>query len=72
MILENHPDKMINILKKQNVTIKEKNQESVYVDEDMENNYLNEALCKISKSIFFDQKISYCFNDDINKFSRKM
>jgi len=69
MILEKHPDRMINILKKQNVTIKE---ESFYIDENMENNYLNEALCKISKSIFFDQKISYCFNDDVNKFSRRM
>lgn len=69
MILKKHPDIMINILKKQNHT---ENEASFHVHESKQNDYLNEALCKITKSLFFDQKMSYCSNDDVNTFSKKM
>lgn len=68
-IMNKYPDKMVNILKKQNFTIKRENQK--IVDEDSEVNYLNIALCKMTKSIFFDQKISYCSNSNIDKSNKK-
>lgn len=69
--MQKYPDKMANILKKHNVTTKVENQENFNVDTNVEINYLNEALCKMSKSIFFDHKISYCSND-LDKSSKKM
>jgi len=69
--MNKYPDKMTGILKKHNATIKVENQESFDLDSNMEINYFNKALCKMSKSIFFDQKISYCSND-LDKSSKKM
>lgn len=69
MISNKYPDKMAVILKKENVTIKAENQGNVGIDTDIY--YINEALCKVSKSFFFDYKISYCSNGDVNKISKK-
>lgn len=69
--MNKYPDKMASILKKHNSTIKGENQDSFDLDTNMEINYLNKALCKMSKSIFFDHKISYCSND-LDKSSKKM
>jgi len=69
--MNKYPDKMASILKKHNATIKEENQENVDVKTNTEINYLNEALCKVSKSIFFDRKISYC-SKDLDRSSKKM
>jgi len=68
MISNKYPDKMAIVLKKQNVTIKTENQGNFVVDTDVD--YINEALCKMSKSLFFDHKISYCSND-VDKISKK-
>lgn len=64
IISNKYPDKMAIILKKQNTTTKVGSQENLIEETDMEFNYLNEALCKMSKSIFFDHKISFCSNND--------
>lgn len=69
--MNKYPDKMASILKKHNTTIKLENQDNFYIDTNPEVNYLNKALCKMSKSIFFDYKISYCSND-FDKSSMKM
>lgn len=58
---------MAKILKKQNDTIKTQNQLNSNIDTNMELNFLNEALCKMSKSVFFDHQISYCLNSDVDK-----
>lgn len=62
---------MASILRKHNTTFKGRNQENVDLDTNSDVNYFNEALCKVSKSIFFDHKISYCFTDDIDKSKMK-
>lgn len=59
------------ILKKQNTSIKVGSQESFIEETDSEFNYLNEALCKMSKSIFFDHTISFCSNDDAKSNKKK-
>jgi len=69
--MKKYPDKLASILKKYNATVKVENQDNFYTDTNTEVNYLNNALCKMSKSIFFDHKISYCSND-LNKSSKKM
>lgn len=71
IIMNKYPDKMASILKKHNATIKLENQDNFYIDTNPEVNYLNKALCKMSKSIFFDYKISYCSND-LDKSSKKI
>lgn len=71
MILNKYPDRIISIQNKHNATIKVENQENVYVNTNVETNYLNEALCKMSKSLFFDHKISYCSKDDVNKSNKR-
>jgi len=75
MISNKNPDKMSIILKKKNATIGTENQGRVDIDTNIETDYLNpiklNALCKMSKSLFFDHEISYCSNDDVNKFKKK-
>lgn len=67
IILKKYPDKIKSIWKKQNTTIKVENQEKFYENTNLETNYLNEAICKMSKNLFFDHKISYCSNNDVKK-----
>ncbi|XP_025207920.1 thioredoxin domain-containing protein 11 [Melanaphis sacchari] len=71
IIMNKYPDKMASILKKHNATIKVENQDNFNFDTSTEVNYFNKALCKMSKSIFFDHKISYCSND-LDKSSKKI
>lgn len=65
---------MVNTLRIQNATIEEENQESFSLNNDMKFSYINDALCTISRNIFFDQQINYCSNNDADadKFSKKM
>lgn len=63
---------MVNIVKIQNATIEEKNQESFSLNNNMKFSYINDALCTISRNIFFDQQINYCSYNDADKFSKKM
>jgi len=69
--MNKYPDKMAGILKKHNTTLKLENQDSYDLDTNMEINYLSKALCKMSKSIFFNSEISYC-SSDLDKSSKKM
>lgn len=71
IISNKYPDKMANILRKHNTTFQGKNQENFDLDTNTDVNYFNEALCKMSKSIFFDHKISYCLNEGIDKSKMK-
>lgn len=66
--MDKYPDRMAGIPKKHNVTIKT---ETIDVDMNTDINYFNNALCKMSKSIFFDHEISYCSKDDINESIEK-
>lgn len=59
------------VQKKQNNTMNIKIQENSNINTNVETNYLNEALCKMSKSIFFNHQISYCSNGDVDKTSKK-
>lgn len=70
--MNKYPDKINSIWKKQNTTMKVENEEKFYVNTNIDTNYFNEAICKMSKSLFFDHKISYCSNDDIEKSNKKM
>lgn len=63
--MNKYPDKIANILRKQNSTIKGENQ-----DFDQYINYLSRALRKMSKSIFFDYKQSDCPNGNIDMSSK--
>lgn len=62
---------MAMILKKHNTTFKGTNLENVGAGTKTDMNYFNEALCKMSSSIFFDHKISYCLNNDMDKSRMK-
>lgn len=61
---------MASILQKQNATVKV-DQDNYGEDSNMEADYFNDALCKISNSLFVDQKSSYCSSHN-NKFGQKM
>lgn len=67
--MNKYPNRMAGVLKKHNVTIKTKN---VDVEINTNSNYFNDALCKMSKSIFFNHEISYCTKDNLDEFSKKM
>jgi len=69
MMLNKYPDKITSIFEHYNSTQKEDNHD-VDINENI--NFLNEALCKISKSLFFDREISYCSSGDIDKFNKIM
>jgi len=74
MISSKYPDKMA-ILKKQNVSFKEENVESVDTDSDIETNYFSSikfnTLCKISRRLFTDNEMGYCSNNDVVNFRKK-
>lgn len=70
IISTKYPDKLYNFLKKHNSSIE--NQENSNINTNsMDTNIINEALCKMSKSLFFDHKISYCSSYDVIKSSKK-
>lgn len=71
ILMKKYPDKLAGIRKKQNATIKIENQDNFDLDTNIKINYFNKALCKMSKSIFFDHKISYCSNE-LDKSSKKI
>lgn len=60
IIMNKYPDKMANILKKQNSTIKGENKE----DFDEYINYLSRAMRKMSSNILFDQRQRECSDCD--------
>lgn len=71
MIMKKYPDKIARIYNKHNGTIISDSPVDFNSNTNMETNYINEALCKMSKSIFFDNKISYCSSAAVNKSSKR-
>lgn len=71
MIMKKYPDKIARIFNKHNDTLISDNQVDFNANANIKTNYINDALCKMSKSIFFDQKISYCSSNDVNKSIKK-